>query len=77
MTAFSQIAEAQMTQLESDYPIQPIPFHRVDLSDRFWARRLETNRKVTIPFAMRQNQKTGRLTNFAIAAGLEEGGFRA
>src|SRR5439155_19820726 len=34
-----------------DYPVQPVPFTRVHLTDGFWAPRIETNRKVTIPAA--------------------------
>jgi len=35
---------------ENDYPIRPVPFTQVHLTDSFWAKRIETNRLVTIPF---------------------------
>jgi DUF1680 family protein len=57
----------------SDYPIQPVPFTRVTLADAFWAPRLETNRAVSIPFAFRMNEETGRVDNFRKAARLMTG----
>ena len=59
-----------------DYPVQPVPFTEVRLLDHFWAPRLETNRTKTIPFAMEQNEETGRVDNFRIAGGLKEGRYR-
>ncbi|MGI9552936.1 MAG: glycoside hydrolase family 127 protein [Aurantibacter sp.] len=58
-----------------DYPIQPVPFTSVHIEDGFWSPRLETNRKVTIPYNFKKCEETGRLRNFAIAGGLEEGEF--
>ena len=59
-----------------DYPITPVGFTEVSLSDGFWAPRLETNRVSTIPFAMRQNEDTGRVNNFRIAGGRLEGKYK-
>jgi len=50
------------------YPIQAIPFHQVQLKDKFWAPRVETVRNVTIPHTFRKNQETGRVKNFQMAA---------
>jgi len=58
-----------------DYPIRPVPFTAVDVDDVFWSPRLETNRKVTIPYAFGKCEETGRIANFARAGRLEEGGF--
>jgi DUF1680 family protein len=58
---------------ERDYPIRPVPFTEVNLTDRFWATRIETNRKVTIPYAFGKCEETGRIDNFAIAGGLMQG----
>lgn len=55
--------------LAQHYPIQPIPFHQVQLEDKFWAPRLETVRKVTIPATFHKNEETGRIKNFEVAAG--------
>jgi hypothetical protein len=59
-----------------DYPIQPVPFTQVKLSDDFWAKRIETNCKATIPHVFGQCEKTGRIDNFAIAGGLKQGEHR-
>jgi len=59
-----------------DYPIIPVDFTGVRLKDHFWAPRLEINRTLTIPFAMEQNEKTGRVDNFRIAGGLLKGEYR-
>ena len=59
-----------------DYPIQPVPFTDVQLTDEFWAPRIETNRKVSIPYAFGKCEENGRMDNFAIAGGLKEGEHR-
>ena len=56
-----------------DYPIRPVPFTQVALTDSFWAPRLETNRTVSIPYALRMNEETGRVDNFRKAARLMPG----
>ncbi len=61
--------------VRKDYPIRPIPFTKVKISDNFWSHRLETNRKVTIPYDFRKCEETGRIDNFAKAGGLMEGDF--
>jgi len=60
---------------EKEYPIQPVPFTSVKMTDDFWAPRIRKNHKVTIPIALEQSEKTGRIKNFKIAGGLEEGEF--
>ncbi len=59
-----------------DYPIRPVPFTEVTLADAFWAPRLETNRTVSIPYALRMNEETGRVDNFRKAARLLTGPHR-
>ena len=51
-----------------DYPIQPVPFTSVKLTDHFWTSRIETNRTVTIPASFARCQSTGRVKNFEMAA---------
>lgn len=58
-----------------DYPIQPVPFTSVKITDNFWAPRIKTNHEVTIPIAIEQSTITGRIKNFEIAGGLQEGSF--
>jgi len=63
------------SQETGDYPIQPVPFTAVTLTDSFWQPRLETNRRVTIPYIFEMDEITGRVDNLRKAAGLMEGPF--
>jgi hypothetical protein len=56
-----------------DYPIKPVPFTAVRLSDVFWAPRIEINRTVSIPFAFEQCEQSGRMNNFERAAAVLRG----
>ncbi len=58
---------------QTDYPFQPVPFTEVHITDQFWAPRLETNQKVTIPYAFQQCVETGRIQNFEEAASVQSG----
>ena len=62
--------------ISRDYPVRPVEFTKVKVTDVFWLPRIETNQTVTIPFAMKQNAETGRVDNFAIAGGLKEGEYK-
>lgn len=53
--------------------VQPVPFTQVEISDKFWAPKIETNRKVSIPTAFHQCEITGRIDNFAIAGKVKTG----
>ena len=72
----SNISEAQ-SKPGKDYPIQPVSFTKVKVTDRFWASRIALNQKVTIPIAIDQCYKTGRVQNFKIAAKLAKGKFQS
>lgn len=63
-------------KIVQDYPIQPVSFTQVRIQDDFWLPRMETNRKVTIPFAFKKCEETGRIDNFAKAGGLLPGSFQ-
>lgn len=75
------ILEWQVTRVDAqssakaghEYPITPAPFTAVHFTDGFWQPRLETNRTVTLPFAWKKCEETGRIANFAKAGGLMEG----
>jgi DUF1680 family protein len=62
-----------MTETKTDYPFQPVPFTSVTIQDTFWLPRIETNRKVTIPYDFQKCEETGRIDNFVKAAGKMEG----
>jgi DUF1680 family protein len=62
------VLAARAQKQSHDYPVQPVPFTAVHLDDVFWAPRIETNRKVTIPAAFQQCELSGRVNNFVRAA---------
>ncbi len=62
-------------QAQKDYPVSPVPFTKARFDDDFWGPRLETNRKVTVPYDFKKCEETGRISNFAKAGGLMEGKF--
>lgn len=59
-----------------EYPIQPVPFTSVKVTDNFWSPRIRKNAEVTIPIAFGYCESTGRVKNFEIAGGLDTGTFR-
>jgi DUF1680 family protein/cyclophilin family peptidyl-prolyl cis-trans isomerase len=59
--------------VKPDYGLRPVPFSDVQFTDRFWAPRLETNRRVTIPAALQKCLETGRIRNFENAAAILAG----
>jgi hypothetical protein len=61
---------------DTDYPIKPVPFTAVKVTDGFWAPRIETNRTITIPAIFKKCEETGRIDNFAIAGGLMKGEYK-
>lgn len=56
------------TPLMNDYIVKPVPFTSVQLTDRFWAPKIEISRTVTIPFAFEQCEKSNRVYHFERAA---------
>lgn len=66
-------------QLYTGYPITPVPFTAVKVTDQFWGQRLKASREVTIPLAFQKSEETGRIENFVKAAHPSEeykvGGF--
>lgn len=59
---------AQKEQLIHGYPIDPVPFTSVKVSDSFWGQRLKASREVTIPLAFSKCEETERYRNFELAA---------
>lgn len=51
-----------------DYPITPVPFTAVRLSDHFWKPRLDRLRRVTLPHELRELYSSDRVRNFHLAA---------
>jgi hypothetical protein len=61
---------------EAPSALRAVSFEHVKLTDSFWRPRLQTNRTVTIPHILRQNEETGRVDNFRKAAGLLSGQYQ-
>ncbi len=55
--------------------LQAVPFSEVEITDGFWAPRIETTYKVTLPHCLKWCETTGRISNFAKAGRLMEGEF--
>src|SRR5262245_4351990 len=70
------IPRGQPPRQAKDYPIRAVPLTSVRITDTFWAPKRETNRTVTIPYIMQQNELTGRIDNFLKAATEEHGTTR-
>ncbi len=56
------------TAYAQDYPISPVSFTKVKLTDNFWLPRIKTNHEVTIPASFERCESTGRVKNFEMAA---------
>lgn len=54
--------------MDGGYPISPVPFTSVKVTDSFWGQRLKASREVTIPLAFSKCEETGRYENFVKAA---------
>ncbi len=62
------ISAQKQQSLHSGYPITPVPFTSVKVTDSFWGQRLKASREVTIPLAFSKCEETGRYENFVKAA---------
>ena len=65
--AISAIAQNKEQQSHG-YPIDPVPFTSVKVTDAFWGQRLQASRETTIPLAFSKCEETGRYENFVKAA---------
>jgi DUF1680 family protein len=65
--------QASDNSIRADYPIRPVRFTDVHVTDEFWAPRIQLNRTVSIPTAFDQCERTGRLENFVRAAQVLQG----
>jgi len=64
VTGFAQDKKQQ----SHGYPIDPVPFTSVKVTDSFWGQRLQASRETTIPLAFSKCEETGRYENFVKAA---------
>lgn len=68
LLACSTYAQQQKPAIHSGYPIDPVPFTSVKVTDNFWGQRLRASREVTIPLAFSKCESEGRYENFVKAA---------
>lgn len=68
LAAVAWSSRAQVKQQSHGYPIDPVPFTSVKVTDAFWGQRLNASREVTIPLAFSKCEETGRYANFVRAA---------
>jgi DUF1680 family protein len=68
-------AQPNTAPIPHDYPVLPVSFSEVQVTDQFWAPRIRLNHTKTIPYAFEQSEETGRIKNFEVAAGQVEGSF--
>ena len=71
LTALTGLAQEKKQQAHG-YPIDPVPFTSVKVTDTFWGQRLQASREVTIPLAFSKCEETGRYENFVKAANPSE-----
>jgi DUF1680 family protein len=55
--------------------LQAVPFTQVEITDKFWAPRRETNRIASIPVSLEQLEKASNLRNLELAAARATNGF--
>ena len=68
IAAFAFPSMAKTPKQNHGYPIDPVPFTSVKVTDDFWGQRLKASRETTIPLAFSKCEETGRYDNFVKAA---------
>ncbi len=68
LLACAASGRTQVKGLSQGYPIRPVPFTSVKVTDTFWGQRLKASREVTIPLAFGKCEESGRYANFVKAA---------
>ncbi len=56
-----------------DYTFKPVPVTSVHINGGFWQQKMEIAVNNTVPHNLQKCEETGRISNFAIAGGLEKG----
>ena len=68
LSAALVFCSADFKSEKSGYPIDPVRFTSVKVTDSFWGQRLKASREVTIPLAFSKCEEEGRYDNFTKAA---------
>ncbi len=66
--AFTATAKLSPSADSHGYPINPVSFTKVKVTDSFWGQRLKASRETTIPLAFGKCEESGRYENFRKAA---------
>ena len=72
LVSFLMLATITAGAQIKDYPIQPVPFTHVHVTDHFWKPKMEVNAGITIPYILKMCKEHGRIDNFLAAAGKRE-----
>jgi DUF1680 family protein len=77
LTGRVHVAEARPAgeTLQGPHRLVDLPLTSVQIEDQFWAPRIEINRTKTLDHVYAQNEATGGIRNFDIAAGKAQGKF--
>src|ERR1043165_4722888 len=73
--AIAMICAALGTGPDQEVALRAVPFTDVKIQDAFWAPRIRLNREKVLPHNFKFCEQTGRISNFAKAAGLIPGKF--
>ncbi len=61
--------------LSSPLKLQAVPFNQVEIQDRFWSPKQETNRVASIAVNLEMLEKAGNIKNFELAAARKRDGY--
>ena len=76
LSAVTLLAAAAADTGDEPANLSPVPFTAVKVQDHFWSPRIKLNLEKVLPHNFQFCESTGRIGNFAKAAGLEEGPFK-
>ncbi len=76
LSLFTFLLPVTLAAAGPDYPTKPVPFTAVEVGPGFWAPRMATNRRVTVPYCLERCEETGRISNFVAAAEHNPDGFQ-
>src|SRR4051812_17223532 len=74
-TSALAVVMATASFAQTTKPLDAVPFTDVKVMDNFWAPRIKINREKVLPHNFKFCETTGRIRNFARAAGLIDGKF--
>src|SRR5688500_15959224 len=76
MSVITLLAAAAADTSDKPANLSPVPFTAVKVQDHFWSPRIKLNLAKVLAHNFQFGESTGRIGNFAKAAGLEAGPFK-